>query len=544
MKKVISLLLVFTLVFSCMSTISFAGTGTTYFIDSVSGNDENSGTSPSNAWKTIEKASEKTYCAGDKILFKAGGVYEGNFVAKGNGTADKPITISAYGDTEADGLPLITTQKDVALILIHNVSGWNIENLEMTAPNGKGVYIFANNETIIKNFTIKNCVIHDVFYKPLEYAMQDYSAVRIISSGKNAHVENVTLSELNIYDCDFGISMHGTTIEWDKENYASPEESYHQNFLYENITVNNLLYDAIIITSVNNLIIRNCALLNTALRADWCTAPMWSHHTKNMLIENCEIAGTTNIQDGMSIDFDGWTTDSMYQYIYSHDNIRFITNCVYDSVTNNRNCTVRYCLSVNDNKKINELAWLAHAYDDDPGCMENFKFYNNTIVNGSSFNMMNLKDAYFANNIFCGNLSQNFETWHVSRDKEAGTQRDFKFDGILTNNCFYGCAIPRIAENSVLKNPLFAGDDSTDKNSFMLSENSPLIGKGIQVENDMGEHDFYGNPLTDTHNIGCYEGTGESTQAKTEPFACVADLFKIILGYIANLIVDFREYYL
>ncbi len=545
MKKIISLVLSVTVLLSAfaVSLNASAADGTTYYVDSVAGDDSNSGLSEASAWKTIEKASEKTYSAGDKILFKAGGVYTGTFAAKGNGTAENPITISSYGDTEKDGLPLFTTQKDTMLIYMHNVSGWTIESLEITAPNGKGIQIIADSETgVMKDLTVTNCVMHDISYRKAESNPGDtYSAIYIASFGKNAIIENVTLSKLNIYDCFRGIATFGVAIEWHRDIFVSPEVSYNRNFLFEDITMNNILYDAVIITAIIGLTVRNCSLLNTALEDDWYTAPMWSHHAKYMLIENCEIAGSTNILDGMAVDFDGWTTDSLYQYIYSHDNIRFMNNCVYDDTTKNANCTVRYCLSVNDNKGENSAGNLLStpAYDytinnDYSKSIDNFKFYNNTVINGSDFRFTQATNSYVANNIFYGNNIEQFLKFGTLGKTDDGKIFVREFTGEITNNCFYGCSVPPQAKNSVNMDPLFVGDDFTDKNSFMLAKNSPLLGKGIQVEDDMGEYDFYGNKLTSSHSIGCYDGTGEDIEIQKTFADYIKDLFKLVLGYIVG----------
>ena len=547
MKRLIASVLVFALLCSCslFSPEAFAASGTTYYVDSVAGDDANSGISEDAAWKTIEKASENTYAAGDKILFKAGGVYIGTFTARGSGTAEQPITISAYGDTETDGLPLLTTQEDTMLIFIHNVSGWCIENLEMTAPHGMGIQIIADNEIgVMKDFTIRNCEMHDIRYEKVSRNPGDsYSCIYISSSGPNALIENVTISDMNMYNSFRGIATFGVAIEWHRDIFVSPEESYNRNFLFENITMNNILYDAVIITAILGLTVRNCALLNTALETDWYTAPMWSHHAKYMLIENCEIAGSTNIMDGMAVDFDGWTTDSTYQYVYSHDNIRFMNNCVYDDTTKNANCTVRYCLSVNDNKAESSAAQLLSTpvYDytinnDWSKSMENFKFYNNTIVNGSNIRFTQVSNSYVANNIFYSeDINQFFRIGSFGKTDD-GKIFIRKFTGEFTNNCFYGCSIPLQAKKSVNRDPLFVGTDFTDKNSFKLAANSPLLGKGVQVEEDMGAYDFYGNPLTDTHNIGCYDGAGEDVVIEKSFADSMADFFKLLGGYIVGMV--------
>ena len=104
------------------------------------------------------------------------------------------------------------------------------------------------------------------------------------------------------------------------------------------------------------------------------------------------------------------------------------------------------------------------------------------------------------------------------------------FDGEMTNNCFYGASEPIISRNGVVCEPLFTGDDVTDKDSFRLSSASQLIGAGVQAQEDMGDYDFYGNELTDgTHNIGCYEGEGvDDGQFITRDSSAFSSIMSII----------------
>ena len=76
----------------------------------------------------------------------------------------------------------------------------------------------------------------------------------------------------------------------------------------------------------------------------------------------------------------------------------------------------------------------------------------------------------------------------------------------LSNNCYYNTFHPILDYKSLDANPLFIGNDLSDKNSFMLQAGSPCYKTGTQVEANMGAHDFYGNPLSSTHSIGCYDG--------------------------------------
>ena len=546
MKKVITIILCIVMLVSVCPTAFAAGDGTTYYVDSINGDDMNSGKSVSSAWKTLEKASSEVYSEGDKILLKAGSIFDGTFTTQGSGSVENPITFGAYGDTEALGKPVVRSNEDVRLVDIHNVSGWLVENIEFTAPNGKGIYITADGSGMTTEITVRDCVFHDIYYKRCETYSGGHCPIMLSSSGATARLRNITLKDCNIYDCAYGVNMGGLTREWSPDLFVSPEESYNTGYTLDGLNLNNILYDGIIITSVYGMVIRNCALINTSLNDDYPTAPMWSHHASNYLVENCEIAGATNPKDGMAIDFDGWTTDSTYQYVYSHDNVRFITNCCYDSYTKNRNCTVRYCLSVNDNKKTNILAQLCTAGIEYEGgekadYMDNFKFYNNTIINASSIRCCNVKNSYIANNIITGDSKTVVELLGRTIDENTGEKQIRKFEGVITNNCFWGMGAPATAKNSYFCNPGFVGTDETDKNSFMLSSKSRLIGKGIQVEEDMGEYDFYGNELTDVHNIGCYDGTGEGDKASIGFFNCIAKRFNTLIGFLNTLWVNINN---
>ena len=70
-------------------------TGTKYYV-SNNGNDENSGLTPQDAWKTIDKVNAfKEYKNGDAILFERGGIWRGATVLCKSG-----LTYAAYGEGE------------------------------------------------------------------------------------------------------------------------------------------------------------------------------------------------------------------------------------------------------------------------------------------------------------------------------------------------------------------------------------------------------------------------------------------------------------
>lgn len=88
-------------------------TGTTYYVDSENGNaDENAtGTSKDDAFKTLAQVNAVNLEPGDQVRFKKGSVFNGealHFTKEDSGSADAPVVISTYGD-ESAARPKINT---------------------------------------------------------------------------------------------------------------------------------------------------------------------------------------------------------------------------------------------------------------------------------------------------------------------------------------------------------------------------------------------------------------------------------------------------
>lgn len=119
MSGALALLLAGTTVASMMPAVSVnaegqnTATGTTYYVDSENGNaDENAtGTSKSDAFKTLEQVNAVNLQLGDQVRFKKGSVFNGealHFTKEDSGSADAPVVISTYGD-ESAARPQINT---------------------------------------------------------------------------------------------------------------------------------------------------------------------------------------------------------------------------------------------------------------------------------------------------------------------------------------------------------------------------------------------------------------------------------------------------
>src|SRR5262249_49968892 len=119
----------------------------TYYADSLSGNDNNSGLSPSSAWQTIARVNQVSFLPADSILLKRGCVWQGTgFKATGHGSIQSPITLADYGDPRLP-LPVIDgIGPHEPAVLLQNVQNWIIRNLELTQHGQTPQNLDPNNE--------------------------------------------------------------------------------------------------------------------------------------------------------------------------------------------------------------------------------------------------------------------------------------------------------------------------------------------------------------------------------------------------------------
>ena len=80
-----------------------------YYIDAQSGDDNNDGKTPQNAWKSLTKLNNITIHPGNKLLFRAGQRWVGMLHIKNQGTAQNPIVIGSYGEGAAPEISVVKT---------------------------------------------------------------------------------------------------------------------------------------------------------------------------------------------------------------------------------------------------------------------------------------------------------------------------------------------------------------------------------------------------------------------------------------------------
>ena len=482
--------------------------GRAYYYDAVSGSDAGDGTEVS-PWKTIYGHDYSAIAPGTQFLFKCGGVYDVCTSLTCSGAADAPIVIGAWGTGDK---PVLTCSGWHNVLELIDCDYITIRDLEITAHDGGGIWI----DTLQKEsvgITIDNVTFHDMQNDRVMTSRDNFSAgaagarAAVMVKGLPARtlypVHDLTITNCEIYDTGNGTIIWGANREPDYTTAIEPV--FDMGVRIEHCRYHDMDAEAIVLGMCDGAWVSDCSAIRTCQGRGvdangevlYYTAAMWFWGSVNSTFDHCEIAYSANVGDGMAVDFDTYSHRCTYQYIYSHDNVRFM--CNNPRLDGHHDNCVRYCLSVNDNGGSARMS--SPRTQNEIGV----HFYNNTIVNCADMFIIGMRDGLFVNNIFVNMPGTRVQFDDFTRLSRRNTIR---------GNCYFGCILPVGDLFGRYTDPLFAGDDFGDPQSFVLSDRSPLLGKGVPVEDDLTE-DFFGNALSERTNIGCYAGAGVQSDRRT-----------------------------
>lgn len=395
--------------------------GITYYVDSKDGNDTNDGKSQEGAWKTIDKVNSTTFEPGDKILFKAGSVWDNStFMPNGSGTVEKPIIVDVYGDiSDENNKPLINANQQMtgqvsAGIVVENVEYWEINNLQITNMGDRngieglaecfGVYIISKDYGTMNHIYIRNLYVHDIYGK-LAKGNDEGAGIFFHSGGPDKSKLNDLRIEYNHLErvVRNGIgSMYG----FDSKDWQSPytgvgitEHPYrHSNVFIRGNLLEGIAGDGIKVWGCNGALVEHNILHGAemgamirgrdkfsegdATQTVGASAGIWPFDCDNTIIQYNEVSGVSGTIDGQAFDIDYFTTNTVIQYNYSHDNMGgFMLLCAPGWAHSTGN-VVRYNISQNDGSQGgwnsgNKGRLIQHA-----GGNTDTQIYNNTFYIG------------------------------------------------------------------------------------------------------------------------------------------------------------------
>ncbi len=520
---------------------------TTYYLDDVSGNDHNSGTTVEHSWKTMQRLNQVLLKPGDSVLFRRGGSWIGNLAPKGSGLPGKRIVVGAYGNGP---VPVIDANGEVgkgekASYTIRLFNQEYIEFRDLTVRNFRDFetprehlekenvsFVFA--PKIALYIEGRDCgTLHDIFLTNLEICnvngdmsnknnggvfveitWDEDETKRIKSNFDGLFTENCY-----IHDVD-RTGWSNTSVWWDRSLHSQWGEKLadgktHNWYPSRRIVLRNNRFEA---SGANALIVRvaeaplvehNLFFRNGVKGSGNVSFPFNCDNALFQYNEACYTvynSATDSWNSRPDVDAGGFDSDfrcknTVIQYNYSHHNGfgAILVCCDGSSKTSfNDGTVIRYNIFENN----------AHHEIRISGPATNTRIYNNVVFSGSGMDSVMLiyhkswkgysDSTAYLNNIFysegsgssvgLGNSTRNFFSANLFYGKIAGEPEDLHK---ITGD-------PRFVNGQ----PPFLGWKQFLK--FLLQEGSPAIDTGFEVPGHPGR-DMLGTPVTGRPDRGALE---------------------------------------
>ena len=539
MKKLMIFIMMIVLI---ISSISIQGltqndtnenySGTVYYVDPTTGSNTNDGLSPDTAWKSVLSLRVKQLKPGDAILIKRGTVLNQATGIKFSvsGTAEKPITLSCYGD-ESLNLPIVQTSLINAgegVVMVDEQSYIHVDSLHIivkyTGTNSvSGVAFMSGNGYVSHGNKVTNCVIESTAIDNWSStAGSEIYGIKVSHKDYWGFHEDVLIENNEIYNVKAtGILIDGAYGACNK-NGPDPNTKAMKGLVIRNNFLYNIGDDGIKVLSAYEPLIEynTCGRSHSYAKTSWHVA-MWPFSSYASLFQYNESYETQTTYDGQGFDSDYLSYNTTFQYNYSHDNVGgFMLICtepkadwLSDQTAYNVGTVVRYNISQNDKHHLfgltchitdtmiynntiyadDDIDEIVNVYSRDGIKMPiNTKFYNNIFyTNSGGFNWEKSVGTEFKNNIFYG---ANVSLYPLNDGDET------LVDDIESSGNIY-------ADPMLIK----AGGAGVGRETcgvYRLKPGSPALKAGLIIDDETNRLDFFGNEVNknEAPNIGAYNG--------------------------------------
>jgi parallel beta-helix repeat protein len=233
-------------------------TGTTHYV-SPNGSDSNAGTSPAQAWKTVDQANRAHLQPGDGVLFQGGATFSDDTLMPGwgtavSGTSIAPVVFGSYGQGKATLTAGIWTQNESYIVFqslnlgpAQGVSGTgtnitiqdcsikniisNVNNVEFGIDTNGSHYTIRNNTIdhtgdsgmyligdhyLVRSNTITNTGLdaavtwgaHGIYLKASDSTVTGNTITNFHNEGISVRYRDSTITNNTIANGQYGIAWH------------------------------------------------------------------------------------------------------------------------------------------------------------------------------------------------------------------------------------------------------------------------------------------------------------------------------------------------
>ncbi|MBW4419317.1 MAG: right-handed parallel beta-helix repeat-containing protein [Myxacorys californica WJT36-NPBG1] len=388
---------------------------TAYYVSST-GNDNASGLSIQNAWRSIAKVNKVTFNKGSCLFFEGGMVFPGSiyFDRADRGSPAQPIRVGSYGKGRAT---IVASKSDG--IYAYNTAGFEIRDLTI---RGDANYTLRTNGISFYTDLASNTKLPYIKIERVEVSQFGANGIAIGSwneASPYAGFANVTLTEIEAHDNgDAGIMSYGyapakaaVRTAWPHSNFVLSRSRVYDN---KGIPTKTTTFsgNGAVFGQVEGLVMEhNESFGNGSLSNGPSGGPvgLWAYDCKDVLMQFNESHHNSRgkaVADGGGFNLDGGSVNSIVQFNYSHHNEGpgFLI-AQYANAAPLKNLTFRYNISAYDGSR--SSAGISVWSDSrNPFGVQNAYFLHNTVITDQGAAQVvkvqggSISNVFFANNIF------------------------------------------------------------------------------------------------------------------------------------------------
>ncbi|CAL5866966.1 uncharacterized protein PFLUO_LOCUS1178 [Penicillium psychrofluorescens] len=441
-------------------------------------------------FNSLEKVNQAVLHAGDSLYIKAGTACTGILSPQGNGTQDRPIILTSYGDGPQ---PIINGSGAAEAVRLNNQDYWDISNIAVINPASsiawrRGIAATSSDGTVHYGLYIHDVTVYNVAGETNKATQSDAyiaSAGILVNGTENtSRYDDVQIYNNTVYDCGGG----GIKVRVGQMDNRGKETHVYGNY------ISYVGGDGVVISYGEYPLIEK----NVAGFLGHGKYPYTGGNFAGIWVLGCQdaVMRFNVVHDSLMSDIDSEAFDCDWgnegtctvEYNYSHDNAGGIfLNCDGCGTPGGARQIVRYNIFQND----------CRMYSNGDGVQ--MDFYNNVIYcPEKEFEIAVPPHANLSNNIWVGTANSTLPTggsieWHA--------------------NLFETVAMPVKTAGST-GDPRFidpgTGKDSLDSvGGYKLHFGSPALGLGALIA-DNGGRDFWNNKVSSVKrpSIGAYNGRG------------------------------------
>lgn len=289
---------------------------TDYHVDTRQGDDLSDGRSQARAWRSLDKVNAATFAPGDRVLFRAGGVWPGQLRVTAQGAPGRTVQFRSHGQGARPRIETAGAFEDA--VVIRNAQHVEVRDFEITNRGQgdrprRGVHIIADNGGTLTNLLVSDLFIHDVNGTQ---GKKDNGGIIFRSLGDQvpSRYDGLRLERNILWRVDrSGIaaqSYHAPRTRW----FPSTRVVIRDNWL------GDVGGDGIVPWATDGCLVEHNILQGANERAGSYNAGIWPWSTDHTRMRLNRASGVKTLLDGQGFDSDYNSRHTVIEFNLSHDN--------------------------------------------------------------------------------------------------------------------------------------------------------------------------------------------------------------------------------